>query len=70
MDNATIRRINAHNPDGFARMPTDDDYAAFETWVVGTYGRKTWNEYKSLGGGENYDPSAEDCIPDAAFHLL
>lgn len=48
--------IQRMDPDGGEREPTEEDYRLFEQWVVDTYGRDTWEQYRRAGWGEDRGP--------------
>lgn len=44
-----LQAIQAADPDGGYREPTDADYAAHEAWAVAAFGRATWDAYRRGG---------------------
>lgn len=52
MDIDTLRYIERHDPDGQDEEPTEEDYQAFERWVVERYGKETYDSYMR-GGWED-----------------
>lgn len=49
-----LKAIEAADPDGGEREPTEAAYAYHEKWAIETYGRDAWEHY--IGGG--WDESA------------
>jgi len=45
--------IMRYDPDGWESEPTATDYAAFERWVISTYGQEMWDVYRAGGWGED-----------------
>ncbi len=41
-----LRDIEAHDPDGGEREPTEADYRAHEAWALAKYGREAWDRYQ------------------------
>lgn len=57
----TLLQIQRADPDGGEREPTEADYAAFEAWVIRTYGRAAWDHYRgNTGWGEALGPDYFD----------
>ena len=47
-----LKAIEARDPDGGEREPTEAAYAYHEKWAIETYGREVWKTYITGGWGE------------------
>lgn len=50
-DMAVLLTIRRNDPDGKPTEPTEEDYAAFEAWVIQTFGKAMWDRYQG-----NWEP--------------
>lgn len=68
---STLIRIRDCDPNGGETRPTPEDHRRHEEWARATFGDAAWRAYSTWGTSEDtpYDPSADDDIPGAAFHL-
>jgi hypothetical protein len=46
-----LMAIQAADPDGGERKPTEKAYADHQAWAVATFGRATWDVYRAGGWG-------------------
>lgn len=49
----TLYAIQARDPDGGERQPTEADYRSFEDWARRTYGDAAWNTYRRGGWAQD-----------------
>lgn len=61
-DRAVLSAIEAADPDGGERRPTDADYAKHKAWAVAAFGPDAWATYRRGGWAESRDdiPATDD----------
>lgn len=60
---AAFSAMRDRDPDGCEQRPSEKDYAAFQSWAIGRYGRTLWDEY-SAGGTEPYAHNEDGTFND------
>lgn len=56
----TLEHIMSRDPNGGERMPTEEDYARFESWIRATYGDQALRDYRGWGKSEDLMESDDE----------